>query len=154
METLAPSKEEHFELCNLLNIPRLQDHPDYADWSIQLGRFECFNMIKSMLNDCQSISIGDNQTLEKRRAPPGRLSKLLRDSMMYQYYIAKQTGSTTIFKFDPSQQVSEVSLLKDIVSSETLGRFAKQNLNDIKNISFSYKGLKEGIFKKTGMTTY
>jgi len=43
-----------------------------------------------------------------------------------------------------------VSLLKDIVGSDTLIKFSKQNLNEIKSIGFCYKGLKEGIFKTTG----
>jgi len=41
-------------------------------------------------------------------------------------------------------------MLKDIVSSEALQKFAKQNLSDIKSITFSYKGLKDGVFKKAG----
>jgi hypothetical protein len=65
-----------------LNYPRLQNHPDYADWSIPLGRYNCFNMIKNMLAECHSISIG-NSDIEKRRAPSGRLSKLLKDSVLY-----------------------------------------------------------------------
>lgn len=111
---------------------------------------DCFNLIKSMLHECSSIQINDNQAFEKRRAPSGRLNKLLKDSVLYQYFVAKQTGSTTLLKFDPSQQVSEVGLLKDIVSSDTLLRFQKQHLSEIKNIGLSYKGLKEGIFKKAG----
>lgn len=154
MEALAPSKEEHFELCNLLNFTRLQSHPDFSDWSVQIGRIDCFNLIKSMLYECQSIQINESKAIEKRRAPIGRLNKLLKDSVIYQYYVAKQTGSTTILKFDPSQQVSEVSLLKDIVSSDALNRFQKQNLGEIKNIGFTYRGLRDGIFKKTGSQAF
>jgi len=87
METLCYSKDEHFELCNLLNYTRLQNHPDYADWTVQVGRYDCFNLIKQLLNDCNTIQIsginGDTSNVEKRRAPSGRLSKLLRDSVMY-----------------------------------------------------------------------
>lgn len=54
-------------------------------------------------------------------------------------------------KFDPSSQTSEVSLLKDIVSSDTLNKFTKQKLSEVKNIGFSYKGLKDGIFKSAGL---
>lgn len=55
MEALSSSKEEHFELCNLLNYTRLQNHPDFASWNPQLGRFECFNVIKTLLHECQTI---------------------------------------------------------------------------------------------------
>lgn len=119
MESLSPSKEAHFDICNLLNYPRLQNHPDYTDWNISIGRFDCFNIIKSILSECPGIQIGgiDAQgSVEKMRAPPGRLSKIVKDSVLYQYHVAKQTGTTTMFKFDPASQTSEVSLLKDIVS--------------------------------------
>jgi len=62
---------------------------------------------------------------EKRRAPSGRLQKLLKDSVTYQYHVAKQTGTTTMLKFDPATQTSEVSLLKDIVASDHLTKFLK-----------------------------
>jgi len=65
--------------------------------------------------------------------------------------VAKQTGSTTVLKFDPATQTSEVSLLKDIVSSDTLSKFSLKNLNEIKTIGYSYKGLKDGLFKNTGL---
>ena len=83
LESLSMSKDDHFELCNLLNYTRLQNHPDYADWTVQIGRFSCFNNIKNMLNECQTIQIGENHSIEKRRAPVGRLSKLLKDSVLY-----------------------------------------------------------------------
>jgi hypothetical protein len=64
--------------------------------------------------------------------------------------VAKQTGTTTMLKFDPATQTSEVSILKDIVSGDTLTKFQKINLNEIKSMGFNYKGLKDGLFKSTG----
>ena len=61
--------------------------------------------------------------LEQIKTPSGRLSKLLKDSILYQYHVAKQMKSTATMKFDPVTQISEVSLLKDIVNSETLTKF-------------------------------
>lgn len=55
-----------------------------------------------------------------------------------------------MFKFDPATQMSEVSLLKDIVSSDTLQKFTKNNLNEIKHIGFNYRGIKDGLFKSMG----
>lgn len=85
MEALSPSKEAHFELCNLLNYPRLQNHPEYADWNISIGRFDCFNFVKNILSEIPNIRIGVDQNggVELRRAPSGRLSKLLQDSVLY-----------------------------------------------------------------------
>ena len=56
-----------------------------------------------------------------------------------------------MLKFDPTSQTSEVSLLKDIVSTETLTKFQKQNLNEVSNIGFTYRGLSDGIFKTSGL---
>ena len=125
IQTLSQSEDVHFKLCDLLNYQRLQNHEDYANWTVELGRFECFNAIKVHLGNCQSFSVNDNTINEKRRAPPGRLSKLLKDSVYYQYYIAKKTGTTTTFKFDPATQTSEVSLLKDITSEDSVKKFSK-----------------------------
>lgn len=60
MESLAPSKDEHFELCNLLNYTRLSSHPDYREWTVQMGRINCFNLIKEMLQECSTIQINEN----------------------------------------------------------------------------------------------
>jgi len=57
-----------------------------------------------------------------------------------------------MFKFEPATQTSEVSLLKDIVTGDNLSKFSKQNFTEIKSIGFSYKGLKDGLFKNTGNT--
>lgn len=56
-----------------------------------------------------------------------------------------------MFKFDPASQTSEISLLKDIVSADTIQKFQRANLNEIKSLAFSYRGLKEGVFKNTGV---
>lgn len=44
---------------------------------------------------------GHENAFEKRKTPVNRLLKLMKDSINYQYYIAKQIGSMTKFKFDP-----------------------------------------------------
>ena len=45
---------------------------------------------------------------------------MLKDAVLYQYHIAKQSGTTTMLKFDPASQTSEVTLLRDIVSMDTI----------------------------------
>ena len=76
------------------------------------------------LGGVNADNTGKNNS-EKRRAPPGRLSRLLKDSVMYQYFIAKSTQTSALLKFDPASQTSEVSLLKDMVGGETLARFQR-----------------------------
>ena len=92
---------------------------------------DCFEAVKTMM---QNI-FGGEAASEKRRTPPNRLLKLLKDSVQFQYYVAKQTGSMTKFKFDPVSQCSEVSLLKDLINQENQSKFTKANLNEVK-ISF------------------
>jgi hypothetical protein len=53
-------------------------------------------------------------------------------------------------KFDPATQTSEVSLLKDIVSGDTQNKFHAKNLQEIKSIGFSYRSMRDGLFKNTG----
>ena len=55
-----------------------------------------------------------------------------------------------MFKFDPATQTSEVSLLKDIVGGDTQNKFLAKNMQEIKSLSFSYRGLRDGLFKNTG----
>jgi len=79
-----------------LTLKSINEHPDYQNWTIQKGRMECFEQIKSIMQ-----SIFGEGVLEKRKTPVNRLFKLLKDSINYQYFIAKQTGSKTKLKFDP-----------------------------------------------------
>ena len=44
-----------------------------------------------------------------------------------------------------------MSLLKDIVTGDNLSKFSKQNFSEIKSVMFNYKGLKDGLFKNTGL---
>ena len=127
LESLC-TKEIYNGLCYLLTITQLSDHPDYSQWTIQRGRVECFESVKNIVTPLFGLQ-------EKRRCPSQRLLKIIRDSVSYQYYVAKQTGSMTSLKFDPVSQCSEASLLKDLTNIETQQKFNKQNLNEVK-ISF------------------
>jgi hypothetical protein len=44
------SKEKYNGLCYLLTIERIEDHPDFATWSIPKGRLECFEKVKTCLS--------------------------------------------------------------------------------------------------------
>jgi aryl carrier-like protein len=120
------SKEAYNGLCYLLTLKQLRDHPDFAQWTVQRGRMECFEAIKVMLQDV----FGQQQ--ERRRVPSNRLLKLLRESVSLQYFMAKQTGSMATLKYDPISQCSEASLLKDLTNADTQNKFYKQHLNEVK----------------------
>jgi hypothetical protein len=70
----------------LLSLPKLTDSPGYKDWTLTKGRLECFQAIRKLFSQ-----VYKNE--EKRRTPPGRLQKLFKDAVMFQYLAAKQTGS-------------------------------------------------------------
>lgn len=108
-----------------MSLPKLTDSPQYKDWTVSKGRLSCFQSIRKLFSSVYKIN-------EKRRAPPHRLTKLLKDATLFQYLAAKQTGSKPQFKFDPVSQNSEASLLKDLISNENQGKFVKQNLNELK----------------------
>jgi len=63
MKALSISPEAHFKLCDILNYSKLSDHQDYANWTVDHGRFECFVKIKNLLGKSQSVKV-----CEKRRA--------------------------------------------------------------------------------------
>lgn len=42
LELLCPLKDEYDNLCLLLTLPRLSDHPDYLNWNPSIGRVQCF----------------------------------------------------------------------------------------------------------------
>ena len=113
----------------------INEHPDYRNWSIQQGRFFCFESLKNLMQDI----FGADVAFEKRKTPVNRLLKLLKESVQYQYLVAKQTGSMTKFKFDPVSQCSEVSLAKDLISADSLLKFNKANLNEVKIGFYSRK---------------
>jgi len=94
---------------------------------------ECFEGIKNLLTPLFGVQ-------EKRRCPSQRLMKLLRDSINFQYYMAKQTGSMTTLKFDPVNQCSEASLLKDLTNIDTQQKFTKQNLSEVKIAFYNRRG--------------
>ncbi len=43
------SKEEFNTLCSYLALPNLRDHPDFKQWSVEQGRYECFEKILALL---------------------------------------------------------------------------------------------------------
>ena len=42
IEAVAPSKESYSNLCLLLTVNKLSDHPEYRSWNPSKGRVDCF----------------------------------------------------------------------------------------------------------------
>ena len=62
----------------LLTLPRLNDHSLYAEWTVEKGRLACFQQIRHLFAHIYQQS---DALEEKRRAPAGRLQKLLKDAV-------------------------------------------------------------------------
>ena len=75
-------EETFHSLCMILSLPKLTDSPQYRDWTVSKGRLSCFQQIRRLFSSVYQIS-------EKRKAPPNRLTKLLKDATLFQYLAAK-----------------------------------------------------------------
>lgn len=81
----------------LLSLPKLKDHNQFKDWTIEKGRLNCFQQIRQLFTHIYQTS---DAIEEKRKAPTGRLQKLIKDAVYFQYLVAKQSGAKPQFKFD------------------------------------------------------
>ena len=45
LEQLCPNRADYSDLCLLLTLPRLSDHPDYRHWNPSVGRAQCFRQV-------------------------------------------------------------------------------------------------------------
>ena len=50
IEAVAPSKESYSNLCLLLTVNKLSDHPEYRSWNPSKGRVDCFRSGHYYLN--------------------------------------------------------------------------------------------------------
>ena len=54
IEEVAPSKEHYSNLCLLLTMNKLSDHPDYKSWNPSKGRHKCFKDVLPLVEDLLS----------------------------------------------------------------------------------------------------
>lgn len=79
LEELCHTKDQYNELCYLLSLKSINEHPDYSTWSIQKGRLDCFESLKVLMQDI----FGADVAFERRKTPANRLLKLLKESVQY-----------------------------------------------------------------------
>jgi hypothetical protein len=57
LEAVAPTKEHYSNLCLLLTMNKLSDHPDYRSWNPSKGRVQCFKeilpLVQELLGKCK-----------------------------------------------------------------------------------------------------
>ena len=51
IEEVAPSKDHYSNLCLLLTMNKLSDHPDYKSWNPSKGRHKCFRDVLPLVED-------------------------------------------------------------------------------------------------------
>eukprot|EP00092_Neocalanus_flemingeri_P034667 GFUD01037715.1.p1 GENE.GFUD01037715.1~~GFUD01037715.1.p1 ORF type:complete len:790 (-),score=138.70 GFUD01037715.1:532-2901(-) len=51
IEDVSPSKEEYSNLCLLLTLNKLNDHPEYKNWNPVKARCNCFKLILPLVKD-------------------------------------------------------------------------------------------------------
>ena len=54
IDEVAPSKEHYSNLCLLLTMNKLSDHPDYKSWNPSKGRHKCFKDVLPLVEDLLS----------------------------------------------------------------------------------------------------
>ncbi len=92
------TKEEFNTLCSYLTLPNLRDHPDFKHWSVEQGRYECFEKILALL---KTVIYTIPLTLQvylveptSNKLPEGRLLALMRQALQFQC-VVQTTVSTS-----------------------------------------------------------
>ncbi|KAG9390880.1 LIS1 [Carpediemonas membranifera] len=77
------SREEYSQLCYLVQLPNLTDHPDFYEWLPEQGRHSLFIELSTLLKHV--IPQTGRHELVQRMAP-GRLNDLLKMSVLHQLH--------------------------------------------------------------------
>eukprot|EP00696_Hemimastix_kukwesjijk_P009421 gnl/Hemi2/21924_TR7327_c0_g1_i1.p1 gnl/Hemi2/21924_TR7327_c0_g1~~gnl/Hemi2/21924_TR7327_c0_g1_i1.p1 ORF type:complete len:596 (-),score=135.63 gnl/Hemi2/21924_TR7327_c0_g1_i1:90-1877(-) len=99
------SREEYNTLCHLVNFTRITDHPEYATWTPYKGRLLCFDTVRPLFEGMFSASSTAPLAPSAPKIPPfanGRLSHLLRQSVMYQMSVYK----AKVPEWEPPEKLS------------------------------------------------
>ena len=111
LEKCAGSNRTEFNLlCSLLTLPSVNDHPNYVNFTVNAGRFECFERIK---NQFKTIFPGNQEFEKKRKVAKGRLVDLVVKGLLYEgsvacrhkqtpRSVAKSLGNVNILQAHPS----------------------------------------------------
>ena len=94
IEDVAPSKDHYSNLCLLLTMNKLSDHPDYKSWNPSKGRHKCFKDILPLVEDLLSggergrphpqTNNGDENSTDELVATNDRLLQLIIKGILYE----------------------------------------------------------------------
>lgn len=88
IEEVAPSKDSYSNLCLLLTLNKLSDHPDYKLWNPSKGRHKCFREVLPFVEDLLSGSEQQRSKVEENTedlvSSNDRLLQLIIKGILYE----------------------------------------------------------------------
>ena len=97
LESLCVSKEDYNNLCLLLTIPKISDHPEYQNWNPSNARVKCFRDVTPLVE--KYLTPMDQSKKNSKTAEDDRLLQLVLKGMLYEacveYCQQRATSSET-----------------------------------------------------------
>lgn len=82
LESLCVSKEDYNNLCLLLTIPKISDHPEYQNWNPSNARVKCFRDVTPLVE--KYLTPVDQSKKNAKTAEDDRLLQLVLKGMLYE----------------------------------------------------------------------
>lgn len=85
LEQLCPTKDEYNNLCLLLTLSRLSDHPEYLNWNPSNARVQCFAEVYPLVEKLLPVDKRDKKSESRlQMARDDRLIQLIVKGMLYE----------------------------------------------------------------------
>lgn len=85
LEQLCPAKDEYNNLCLLLTLSRLSDHPEYLNWNPSNARVQCFAEVYPLVEKLLPVDKRDKKSESRlQMARDDRLIQLIVKGMLYE----------------------------------------------------------------------
>lgn len=82
LESLCVSKEDYNNLCLLLTIPKISDHPEYQNWNPSNARVKCFRDVTHLVE--KYLTPMDQSKKNAKTAEDDRLLQLVLKGILYE----------------------------------------------------------------------
>ncbi|XP_062567713.1 WD repeat-containing protein 47-like isoform X3 [Saccostrea cucullata] len=107
LESLCVSKEDYNNLCLLLTIPKISDHPEYQNWNPSNARVKCFRDVTPLVE--KYLTPMDKSKHNSETAEEDRLLQLVLKGMLYESCVdyCQQRATSS----DPCDEMTFPSLL-------------------------------------------
>ncbi|EAS04633.2 WD domain, G-beta repeat protein (macronuclear) [Tetrahymena thermophila SB210] len=116
------SKENYKRLFFLLSIENIKEHPDYANWSPEMGRLECFEKVKNCIEEVYNFGQQDENIIHNEL--PQIIEKLinneLKDKQKFERVISE------CYKNNSNQ----LSILDDSIISQSAAKYKVNFFSD------------------------